>query len=692
MAPEQTAGRAEDARTDVHAVGLLLRDMLGAGAAPALAALAAQAAAADPAARFPDAAALVAALETAAAALEGRRPGRRRRLALAIAAAAAVAAAGGWLAGYLAGAPRTAVVVADVENETGDPALDGLSGLLATALEPSARLSLLPRAPLLDLAPEGTSRLGPAASRAAAARLGADVVLVLAVRADRGGYAVELRAHEPAGGTDAPRFELAERSAERAGLPAAVDRLAARARRALDARDEAARGGGVGEVLTADLEAYRLHFLGEQCAQRPLHGQDCAEPFRRAVARDPGFAVAHYWLAVWNAFNGDRVEERHALARAVEHAARAPEKERLWIAAWTAYLDGRVDEAVALYARAAERWPDDPHAPYQAGDILRHEDRFAEALPWFEACVARDPGQAWALAHLVEALAATGRLDALRERAAAWARGPATPAALHALSLARGWLGDVAGAREAARRALALGGGLGAQQDLLAARLFAGEHAAVEQDLRLLADPGSGVRPVGHYALAAVAAYQGRFEAGLAELDALREAVPRLRHDGLYLALRLDYLAGRGDVSALRPDLAALRAADPRAAGGFAPVVAWLGDAELAAELARELPPSAPLARAHAAIATFRRGDREGGLEALRALAAETPFSVWRVAPAFLHGALAAEAGRDAEAVAALQRFEGLYLPRALWRSWALGRARAVRAEAEARLARANER
>jgi hypothetical protein len=689
MAPEQVAGRAEDARTDVHAVGLLLRDMLGPGAPPPLAALASRAAAAEPADRFPDAAALVTALDGAAAALAPRPRGRRRRVALAVAAAAALAA-GGWLAGSLGGAERTAVVVADVENGTSDPALDGLSGLLAAALEPSRRLTVLPRAPLLDLAPAGARTLDAAASRAAAARAGADVVLALAVRADGGGYALELRAHDPGEG-GAARFELAERSAERAGLPAAMDRLAARARRALDRRDDAP-GGALGDVLTGDLEAYRQHLLGEQCAARPLHGQDCAEPFRRAVARDPGFAVAHYWLAAWNAFDGDRDEQRRAIARAVEHAARAPARERLWIEAWAAALDGRVDEAVSRYARAAERWPDDPHAPYQAGDLLRHEDRFAEALPWFEASVARDPGHGWALAHLVEALAATGRLDALRARADGWADAPATAATLHALSLARGWLGDPAGAADAARRAVALGGGLAAQQDLLAARLFAGEHAAIAPDLRLLAAPGSEVRPLGFYGLAAVAAYQGRFDEGLAELDGLREALPEIADDPLSLALRLDYLAGAGDPAALRPDLARLRALDPRAAADFAPVVAWLGDAPLAAELARGLPPGAPLARAHAAIAAFRAGDRERGLAALRAVAAETPFSAWRVAPTFLHGALAAEAGRDAEAIEALARLERLYLPRAMWRSWALGRARTLRAEAAARLARASGR
>jgi hypothetical protein len=288
------------------------------------------------------------------------------------------------------------------------------------------------------------------------------------------------------------------------------------------------------------------------------------------------------------------------------------------------------------------------------------------------------------MVHLVEALGATGRRDALRERVASW-RASASPRTLHALSQAYGWLGDVAGAVEAARRAASYGGGYTAQQDLLAVGIFAGNYAQVEAGLPALAAPGSEVRPVGYYALAALAAYRGRTRAGLAYLDGLRQALPRLDRDVLYLGLRLDYLLGTGSAEAVRPDLEDLRRIDPASAAEFAPALAWLGDEATAEAMARELRPGSVRAEITAAVLAARRGV-PGGLERLRELANRTPISVWRVAPLFLYAELAARAGRYEEAADAYRRFQALYLPRTMYRAWAYPRSLLGLAQAEAKL------
>jgi hypothetical protein len=113
--------------------------------------------------------------------------------------------------------------------------------------------------------------------------------------------------------------------------------------------------------------------------------------------------------------------------------------------------------------------------------------------------------------------------------------------------------------------------------------------------------------------------------------------------------------------------------------------VAWLGDPALAASLAAGLRPGSPPRRAAAAVAKVRRGDVDAGLAELRELSATTPVFTWRVAPVFLYGDLAAEAGRCGEALEALARFQRTWQPIAMWRSWALSWARQRAAACEAK-------
>jgi tetratricopeptide (TPR) repeat protein len=68
---------------------------------------------------------------------------------------------------------------------------------------------------------------------------------------------------------------------------------------------------------------------------------------------------------------------------------------------------GRLDEALAHAARAAELDPSDPRAHVIAGEIHEARQQYDEAIRAFEAAAALEPGEGL-----------TGRIDALRERAA----------------------------------------------------------------------------------------------------------------------------------------------------------------------------------------------------------------------------------------------------------------------------------
>ena len=429
--------------------------------------------------------------------------------------------------------------------------------------------------------------------------------------------------------------------------------------------------GGPGITAAARLEAHRQFVLGQQCARYPAMGQDCGALLRKAVALDPELAAAQYELAVWlRWFGGSSGDQQAAVASALRYAGGVPDRDRALIEAWAAQVAGRDDEALAAYRRVVAECPEEVRAWYHAGDLLRHRDELAAAVPWLEQVVALDPEFGWAAGHLAEALGILARRDALEAWVACWERSQGL-SRLHGLSLAYGWLGDLAAAARAGERAVALGGGAAGREDHLAAVFFSGRFAEAEREARPMAEPASPVRRMGFYALAALEAYQGRRRAGLAMLDALAREIPAVRAESNYHALRADYLVGDGDLSGIHAEIECLETLDPKVAAELAVNLAWLGDVDGAAPLASRLPPGSMLAETTAALTAWHLGRRDGAVAALHQVCARAPALLWRVAPLYLLGELLVRLGRDAEGLEALRRFEELYVWRQIWRSWA---------------------
>jgi putative peptide modification system cyclase len=280
----------------------------------------------------------------------------------------------------IAFAERDWVVIADLQNFTGEPRFDhALSLATRVIVEQSQHVNVLSPLRVSDsLQRMGRSREAPldaATAAEVAQREGARAVLQPSIRPTPAGFEFVIDVLDPVSASTV-YTEVASADAAETVLAAvgeASDRVRGRLGEALQKIEQSS--APVPQVTSSDLDALRAYALG---TEQYLRGQiDQAEShFRQAVALDPEFALAIVALArVKLAHNN--LEDALTLTRDA-HALRdrLTSREALYLDASLAQLEFRKDSASAWDA-LAELYPDFHQALHNASILHYMEGRYA---------------------------------------------------------------------------------------------------------------------------------------------------------------------------------------------------------------------------------------------------------------------------------------------------------------------------
>ena len=268
-------------------------------------------------------------------------------------------------------ADKPSIAVVYFENNTGDEKLDhwrkGIADLLITDLTQSRYLKVLGGDRLFDI----LNRMGQLEAK------GYSSEILRAVAAQGGVNRVARGSYSKAGETY--RIDMVLQDA-RSGEPIATQRVEGKGEEGIFAMVDALTrwtktslkltseqlasdlDKTIGTITTSSPEAYEFYAEGNALFNK-LNYQQSIECMEKAIALDPGFAMAFRKMAMAYGNMGKSDERTMYLQKALELSDRLSEKERLLIQGSTFLTsDSTWDKAIEVYTKLIDLYPDSVEA------------------------------------------------------------------------------------------------------------------------------------------------------------------------------------------------------------------------------------------------------------------------------------------------------------------------------------------
>lgn len=282
------------------------------------------------------------------------------------------------------------VLIADFENQTGDPRFDNALGMaFDVSIAQSRYANVYPRmqlnAVLKRMGRQPGERITPLLGREICQRENVRGLIVSSITRTGQEYSLTTQLIDPQ--TGVPVRSYTERSHGEDHILDALDMLAKEVREALGESLYQIRQAAkpLPQVTTRSLTALQQYAEGTALRSHGKYPEGAAM-LRAAIATDPDFAMAHaalgnaYYSYIANAPESGKKEFEKALSL----SSRTTDRERMIIETQFASNQGHVGEADVLFRTYLNRYPDDPAMRFDYANHLRQNERQMDAIEQYQ--------------------------------------------------------------------------------------------------------------------------------------------------------------------------------------------------------------------------------------------------------------------------------------------------------------------
>jgi tetratricopeptide (TPR) repeat protein len=312
------------------------------------------------------------------------------------------------------------IAVVDFINETNEPELNGLSGMLITALEQSKKLSVLTRSRMFDILKQMNiseiDKIDESLGRKICNNAKINAMATATIRKFGKLYTIDFKVLNV--DRNEYLFTSKEQGEGQENIPTMIDNLSDKVHNGFkeEIPDKEVKLQNVAEITSPNLDAYQHYFKGEELIDK-LDFKKAIVEFKNAIALDSTFGLAYYRLAYAVDWEMNPQHSAQYISKAISLIHRIPEKERYLALAQATNLDEGRPAAIKSLIEMEKIYPNDKEMLYNIGDWSYHVGDFVKAQQYLEKVLIMDPHFIRALQHLTWTYMELGLYEKMLEAA-----------------------------------------------------------------------------------------------------------------------------------------------------------------------------------------------------------------------------------------------------------------------------------